>query len=919
MQTPHRRASTYHYYPYDGKRRISPKSLGVSLTEPIEVAIKAMEARGDHVPAEAPRPAVDKPLLDHLADYLTYKQAKNLKSKRPYSVHRVRQVIVGCGFITHADVTWEKVVQHVSSLIGKTRREGINFKTANDYLEETGWFFDWLVKTDRAAKNPLAAMERFRDDGDTRYDRRAFTDAELDAIFRAALASTKTIYGFTGRDRCMLYRLAAFTGLRAGALATLTPASFDLDATPPTVNVRATEQKNKNRMEMPLHSGLVADLREYLAGRPADRPVWAGKWVKEGAAMLRVDLAAAGVPDRTKEGNSHFHSFRHTFTTRVARAMPNAKVGMSLTGHRDADIFAHYTHTDLNERAEVIERIGGKTTPPSADPAAYPPSALGRRMAELADDAKNWRWTRTATDEEGNLVYLREPVWQRVARLTVIKNDPAASVVTSSLDCTSDDSVQSPGRVTAPSGHQPHPSPGPRTPMNALHLPALRNRVRRIVCAAVAAAVVLSAPDTAAGRQPPSLEPRVVAGRCQSPAGTLLCRENPDKVWRGIGADEEVHSRDLLLALPGFRAALEPRPKSVRLELWGNLPQLSSFPGMESAVVLHDSRAYDLDFTLLRGRVLLTNQKAKGPARVWLRLPERAWELTLAEPGDQVALEIYGRWPQGIGFARDAKDHDTPTQVMVTLVIKGRAEIRTESNQYSLRAPPGPAYIHWDSVGGLDDGPQRRDQLPLWADPGRTLPADGKLIEEFAEKFQAALKAKTADDVLADLLAASATVGDKRKAALTRQCAILGLAALDELPRVAEALADPKSADVRETAVVALRHWIGVSAGRDQALYQILVEQLRYPAAQAETVMQMLHSPFLEGQPETYEALIAYLKHSKLAVRELARWHLYRMAPAGRDIAYDPAAPEAERDAACAAWKKLIPSGQLPPKEKKDK
>jgi hypothetical protein len=96
----------------------------------------------------------------------------------------------------------------------------------------------------------------------------------------------------------------------------------------------------------------------------------------------------------------------------------------------------------------------------------------------------------------------------------------------------------------------------------------------------------------------------------------------------------------------------------------------------------------------------------------------------------------------------------------------------------------------------------------------------------------------------------------------------------------------------------------------------VLVEYSHMPLAQAETVMQLLHSPFAAEQPETYETLIAYLQHSQAAVRELARWHLYRLAPSGRDIKYDAAAPDAERAKAVEEWKKLIPRGQLPPKEK---
>ena len=77
-------------------------------------------------------------------------------------------------------------------------------------------------------------------------------------------------------------------------------------------------------------------------------------------------------------------------------------------------------------------------------------------------------------------------------------------------------------------------------------------------------------------------------------------------------------------------------------------------------------------------------------------------------------------------------------------------------------------------------------------------------------------------------------------------------------------------------------------------------------------MLDLLHSPFDPDKPSTYEALIRLLQHSKLAVRELAHWHLVRLAPAGKEIAYDPAATEEERDKAVKAWKELIPEGQLP-------
>jgi hypothetical protein len=437
-------------------------------------------------------------------------------------------------------------------------------------------------------------------------------------------------------------------------------------------------------------------------------------------------------------------------------------------------------------------------------------------------------------------------------------------------------------------------------------------RLRRLGAAVVfCVAALLPAPV-----QADDAEPRVEAGQCVSPAGTLLRRERADKAWHLVAPNETVHSRDTLLALPGARAVVEPRPNSVTLTLWGNLPQLSSFNGLQSEVVLHDTKAFDLDFTPVRGRLVVRNTKARGPAKVWLRLPGEGWQLTLANPGDEAALELYSRWPYGVSFRREPRPGETPTGTLLLLVLKGQVELKTPAAQLALAAPPGAALFEWDSAAGADSGPQSLKQLPAWADPKAKPPEEEALVGGIVQRLQGRLKEQAPGDALADLLAAADRDADPRRAALTRTVAVLSLGALDDLTRVADALADGKHAETRDAAVTALRHWIGGGAGRDAKLYRLLIEHSRLSAAQAETVLQLLHSPFAADQPETYETLLAYLEHGQLAVRELARWHLYRLAPAGRDIKYDAAAAEAERTKGVEAWKKLIPRGQLPPKEK---
>jgi hypothetical protein len=419
---------------------------------------------------------------------------------------------------------------------------------------------------------------------------------------------------------------------------------------------------------------------------------------------------------------------------------------------------------------------------------------------------------------------------------------------------------------------------------------------------------------------PASSEPRVKAATYLKGAGLLSSKGNGE-AWQRLSPKAAVYSRDVLVVVPGLRARLEPRPNSVDLVLWGNLPQLSESPVLESSVILHDSRAFDLDFTLLRGRVVITNRKKKGPAKVWLRAREGV-ALTLDKPGDEVALELYGRWPGGVPFTLKPTAEQVPMRLWEIHVLKGSLDIQAGPNEWAMAAPPGAAYFRGDSVHGPDeDGPQRRDKLPAWADPKAEPPPEAKLIASVLEKYRGHIKGTDPDEVGRQLMALAAKDENKARASMTRQLVVCARAALNNLSAVFDALDNTKYEDMRQAAVVSLRHWIGAAEGRDPILYEVILNDYDYSKAEAATVMQLLHSPFDREQPETYETLIAYLKHKRLPVRELALWHLQRLAPAGRDIPYDAAGKPAERAKAVAAWQKLIPAGELPPapRPKKDK
>ena len=404
-------------------------------------------------------------------------------------------------------------------------------------------------------------------------------------------------------------------------------------------------------------------------------------------------------------------------------------------------------------------------------------------------------------------------------------------------------------------------------------------------------------------------ERRVAVGKCTSETASLLRREAPDKPWQVVKQNEELFSGDLLLG--GAGATVESKNGAVQLTFAGDMDGTSPFPILETAVVLHENADADLDFTFDRGRVDLTNRKQKGPARVQVRIRDKSGEVVLTEPGARVALEIYGRWLKGVPFTKDPKPGEGPALAICVLALKGEIEIKGKAGHLTLKVPPGPALLMTIDLNDPDFTPQQLKELPAWVvDEGKSERA--KKIKAILAKFRKTAVDKSIPDALDQLL--------KSEDEFERRFAIIMTGALDDLGRMATALTTTKHTDVWDAAILALRHWIGRGPGQDQKLYKGLVEQGKLPAAEAEIVLNLLHSFGDEdlARPETYEALIDYLESDRVGLRALANWHLYRLVPDGRKIGYDPLASKEKRDQAVKEWRKLVPSGKLPPKPKVD-
>jgi hypothetical protein len=408
-------------------------------------------------------------------------------------------------------------------------------------------------------------------------------------------------------------------------------------------------------------------------------------------------------------------------------------------------------------------------------------------------------------------------------------------------------------------------------------------------------------------------------GQLDSPTGTLLRREGADKEWKAVANGAAVPDGQLLLALPGVHAAIKSSSGAVRLTLSGNVPQQSPLPALESAVTLRRSSDFDLDVILDRGRIIVANTKPAGAANIRVRARDEIWELTLKEPGAEASIELNARWAAGVPYRTQSREGEEPNAEMALLVLKGTAELKSDDRRHSLRAPNGPALFIWHSQVGTAGTPQPVAELPPWNKPDADQAPAAVAVHDALKPLIASLADKPVNAALADFLASADKAAGKQQADLIRQLAVTAFGAVDDLAGLWKALNEEKHSVERVLAIETLRHWIGRKAGQDATLGRFLIRDQKYSPEHATTVLQLLHSYGQKSieDPVTYEVLIADLNHDKLPIRELAAWQLYRLAPAGREIDYDPTASAEKREAAIKAWKQLIPNGELPPAPKR--
>ncbi len=384
-------------------RRVSAgydKSLALAKAHELERRVEREKA-GLCCPADD---AAREPLEKHLAAFEAALKARGRTREHVVrTVARIQRALAGCNRV--GDITPARV----QAVLAEMRAHGAGATTLNNYLVAAKAFAIWLVRNRRAPDNPLAGLSRYNAAADRRHVRRALEVEELSRLLEATAKDPKTVHGLDGPARATLYLTAAFTGLRAGELASLTPTSFALDAEPPIVTVKAMYSKHRREDRLPLHPELVVTLRGFLTPRSPFEPVWPGAWRPLAAPMLRDDLEAAGVPVEVDGRVADFHALRVTFITGLSRAGVHPRTAMELARHGSIGLtMSTYTRLELHDTAAAVAKLPNLS--PFPDSAAATGTAGNSResacapicahSADISDDSLESRGKGTPRKEE---------------------------------------------------------------------------------------------------------------------------------------------------------------------------------------------------------------------------------------------------------------------------------------------------------------------------------------------------------------------------------------------------------------------------------------------------------------------------------------------------------------------------------------
>jgi integrase len=259
-------------------------------------------------------------------------------------------------------------VVEVQGAIRRLMDEGLGQQTANHVIQSCKQFSRWLWKHHRAKTHALDDLKKYA----LTDIRRQRTNIAWSDVVRMIQHVEGDKTAFAGRfkipsaDRAMMYRVAAATGFRRGALRSLVPESFNLSIGEATVTVLPGYSKNKKALTVPISDDMAVLLAKYLAKKIKGERLW--DIPEASAKMLRADFKRAGITFPDDKLARDFHCLRHTYISSMVEAGVDLKTVQELAGHSVITLTQRYAHSSPDQKRRAINKL--PAIPPNSTPPA---------------------------------------------------------------------------------------------------------------------------------------------------------------------------------------------------------------------------------------------------------------------------------------------------------------------------------------------------------------------------------------------------------------------------------------------------------------------------------------------------------------------------------------------------------------------
>jgi integrase len=291
-----------------------------------------------------------------LQEYLDDLKASGNTEKQASMVEtRIKRVIAAAKWKEYAQVDAVAAKKAIAKL---AKDHSFGAVTSNRYREALRAWSRWMKRNRRWPSHVLEDFAKIKGDDSPRRQRAILTDAEFEKL----LQNTKDgpdRRNLSGEQRYWLYLVAAMTGLRAQELHSLKPTSFSLDSNPPYVEIACTVSKRRKTDRILLSKQFAALLKPWLAECDPDRHLWgcSASWFYKAGAMLRADLAAAGIDHKRGDAEIDFHSFRALRVTRAILSGKPMRTVMEAVRLSSEALLSRYTKIPQNEVVDLVEAI----------------------------------------------------------------------------------------------------------------------------------------------------------------------------------------------------------------------------------------------------------------------------------------------------------------------------------------------------------------------------------------------------------------------------------------------------------------------------------------------------------------------------------------------------------------------------------